>query len=297
GLSWGAQVELNGADTSGGASNLDDNYLWIANEAMWGRFEFGTRDGAKNRMHFGTPVNYGYDGGINGTWFNATFPAGNNGWVAYRGNNIGRATKATYFTPRFADGIIQFGASYSPDRRNGDQTLARTTAGARQGNIELGANAIIPAGDASVRLSAGYYHADQPTTAAAAEDFRTYHIGANVKFGRLEVGATWATNGESGQTKTDPFKSDAEVISAGVSYGAWGDFRVGAAASFSENAGSTTVAGDDEATIYNVGGDYHFLPGMMVFSELSFISWEDEASTATAENDATVFALGFAVNF
>jgi len=296
GLVWGAQVELNGADTSSGNSNLDNNYLWIANTAVWGRFELGTRDGAKNRMHFGTPVSYGYDGGINGTWFNASWPSGNNGWIGYRGNNIGRATKINYFTPRFFNGVLQLGASYSPDRRNGDQTQARTTASTRQTNIELGANAIIPAGDASIRLSAGYYSANQPA-GSANEDFNTYHVGAQVRMGKLQVGATYATNGESGQTTAAAFKDDATSISAGVAYGGWGSYRIGAGVQSSSNSGDTAVIGADEFTLVNIGGDYHFLPGMMVFSELSFASWSDEASLATAESDSRIFALGFALNF
>ena len=164
GLNFTVHVELEG---DRGSNAIDESYARVSGE--FGQVEFGARDHAMVRMHYGiSDVGIGLTAGDTQKWVPGTY-------LDTYGHAIGNARKLNYISPRVSG--LQVGVSYAPD--DGAQD-ANTTA--PNGNDGAGWGAAInfqqEVGDMAVSVSLGHKSTDTAGSAIAFMDASAPATGA-----------------------------------------------------------------------------------------------------------------------
>jgi outer membrane protein OmpU len=255
GLLYGVKIEI---DSSGTSLNYDEANLYIA--GGWGRLELGDEDGASDTLTVFAPV-VGI-GQIDGDF--ADFGAPD---VLIKPVDSGDATKATYYTPRFAG--FQAGVSYAPQIDDGgDSVVLNGVDDSEEGGlyddvVELGASYATDIAGFSVAVGGGYTFgsAKEVADVAGEEDLNSWGAGAQVGFGGITVGG--------GYIQADLTGEDAEGWNAGASYenGPWG---VAAQYSSFETGGLASA----DASLISGGATYTLAPGLTVSADLGWYDVE-----------------------
>ena len=261
GLNFTVHVELEGDRGTGavkddkvGQNFIDESYARVSGE--FGQLEFGARDHAMVRMHYGiSDVGIGLTAGDTQKWVPGTY-------LDTYGHGIGNARKLNYISPRLSG--IQIGVSYAPD-----DTAQTANTTAPNGNDDAGWGAAInfqqEVEDLAVSVSLGHKSTDSagsevefmpsmaPTVAPASHAGQTRvttvehaaHMAAWLKLQYLDqdvdeneteavadaaAAAAIVTQGIAGRTAikdaTDSMvKGDASTYTnfgVGVSFGAFG---------------------------------------------------------------------------
>jgi len=310
GIEVGVRVELEAQDTSI-SGNIDEDYIWIENTDVWGRLEFGNRDGAGNKMNVLAP--YVFGSAIVGvqTIMLASAP-GAAGASAFGSNNSaaipivvpglsGDATKITYFTPRFSG--IQLGVSYSPDGGTERGAAFGTASGALEKAGGTGLGEILEAGvnwngnlgDASVRVSGAYADASsEEATGAQRNDRDEWAVAASASMNGWSFGAQYQ-NGETngGQLTTTTQRDDIEWR-AGLTY-ATGAWVLGL--EYANRNVEVSATAEDEVEIWGLGAKRNLGAGVSAGIGVHMWDWDDGGNDATQENDATEFFFVTEISF
>ena len=163
GLNFTVHVELEGDRGTGavkddkvGQNFIDESYARVSGE--FGQLEFGARDHAMVRMHYGiSDVGIGLTAGDTQKWVPGTY-------LDTYGHGIGNARKLNYISPRLSG--IQIGVSYAPD-----DTAQTANTTAPNGNDDAGWGAAInfqqEVGDMAVSVSLGH----KSTSSGGTESF------------------------------------------------------------------------------------------------------------------------------
>ena len=147
GLKFTVHMELEGNQNAAGASEIDESFVGIGGE--FGQIEFGARDHALVRMHYGVKdVGVGLNAGDTQKWVPGTYLETNG--HAYSG---GDDVKLNYISPRMNG--IQVGLSYAPDQAN-ENAVAAAPNGNDTDSWGAAVNFTQPFGDGTVSISLGH---------------------------------------------------------------------------------------------------------------------------------------------
>lgn len=290
-----ADLELQETGGAGGGDTIDEHYIWLENQDVWGRIEMGDRDGAHNKMNTLAPFVFGVSIVGVQTIQLATAPAGSGGFILLVPRSSD-ATKVTYYTPKF--GGFQLGISYTPDNnenigRFGAGTTTENDAGAVDQFIDLGANWNGKLGDASVSASAAYSTAS--AEAANSNDLKEWSAGLKVSMMGWSFGAQYRNEDDSSPGDVSTIR-DTERVSWKVSgtY-ATGPWLLGI--EYAQEDTEVTATTEDQVTVWGVGAKRTLGPGVSAGLAVHIWEWEDDANAVAAQNDATEILLITEVSF
>jgi len=307
GIEVGVQIELEAQNT---AERIDEQYMWIENTDVWGRLEFGDRDGAGNKMNVLAPFVHGR--AIVGLQVIMLASApGAGGGNAFGGTNgaavpvavpglSGDSTKLTYYTPKFSG--AQLGVSYTPQS---DENLGSGFGSAIGGTdntatdlseiIELGANWSGSMGDASVRVSASMNSAEgEAPTGTNVNDRDSWSAAFSVSMNGFAFGAQYQNDETGGGAASTTVQRDDITTRLGLTYasGAW-TYGV----EYASRAVEVTALGEDEVTIWGIGANKNLGAGFSAGVGVHVWDWSDDLSVRANENDATEFFFITSVSF
>jgi len=316
GIEVGVRIVLESQTVS---DQIDEQFMWIENTDVWGRLEFGDRDGADNKMNVLAPFVFGpmivgvqtimlasAPGAGGGNAFGST----NSGAVPIVVPGLsGDSTKITYYTPKFSG--AQIGISYTPESSEnngagfgsaiGGTDNAAFSAGPPVVNadlseiLELGANWSGSMGDANVRVSATMANAKAEGSAAQNVNDRDEWTAAfSVSMNGFAFGAQYQ-NGETGggALSTTTQRDDIEMR-AGVTY-ATGAWTLGI--EYASRAVEVSATGEDEVTIWGIGANRSLGAGISAGVGVHLWDWSDALNVVAQENDATEFFFVTQVSF
>lgn len=288
GLEAGAEVVLKTESTTD--EQIDGSHLWLAHG--FGRLEVGSRDNAAALMHYAAPdVGFGINDSDIADWI--VNPSGGDADSAFQSTYLflgeDKATKVSYFTPRFEG--FQLGVSYIPEfeRDVNDQPAKDLYNNA----IALGANYVQSFGEVEVALAAGYLRADKPDAAAGIDSAAGFSVGGNIGYAGFTFGASYADTRGNGAAGTDPAVSfDGRGYDVGVAY-AFDAFQV-SLSYYKGEAADSAAAGDSKHETVMLSGSYEVGPGVSVLASL--FRTEFEADTG-AENHGWALVSGLNISF
>jgi predicted porin len=317
GIEVGVRIELE-AQTVG--DMIDEQYMWIENTDVWGRLEFGDRDGADNKMNVLAPFVFGP--AIVGvqTIMLASTP-GQGGGNAFSSTNeaqipivvpglSGDSTKITYYTPKFSG--AQIGISYTPESSENlgagfgsaiggtDNTgfvPAGPTAADLSEILEMGANWSGDMGDAKVRLSATMAQASgEAALGQNVNDRDEWTAAFSVAMNGISFGAQYQDGETNGGQLSTTSQTDDTEMRAGITY-ATGAWTLGVEYASREVEDTTGAIGEDEVTVLGLGANRSLGAGVSAGVGVHMWSWDDNLSVAANENDATEFFFVTQVSF
>lgn len=277
GITVGARVEL---EANSESDVIDESFMFI--EGAFGRIEAGTTDSASYKTHVSVPgigKAYTVEQSTANDWVyapvNVSTSASSRTSTTNSDNNV-----VSYYTPRFAG--LQVGASFTPSAhqdadRIGDQNVQRTNI------FSLGGNFTRAFGSVNLEASLGWEHspsldgAANPSGTAGGDEIDEYTAGLRVGFAGFVVGGGYKITDSGVNT------GDGDIWSVGVSY-TFGPATVGVQYLADEVQGSA-AAGDDKHKLFLLGANYTLGPGVDLFANYFHNKWQDEASSAAADNN------------
>lgn len=307
GIEVGVRVEL---EAQGIADTIDEHYIWIENTDVWGRLEFGDRDGADNKMNVLAPFVFGPAivgvqtiqlASAPGAAGASSFGSANTAAVPIVVPGIsGDSTKLTYFTPRFSG--VQLGISYTPETTEnlgagfGTPVAALETTNGDLGEVlEIGANWNGNLGDASVRASATYAAADGENAVGATRNDRDEWTGAiSFSMNGWSLGGQYQNGETNGGAASTVVQRDDIEMRFGLTY-ATGAWVLGV--EYASREVEVTATGEDEVTVWGLGANRNLGAGISAGIGVHIWDWSDDLSAAASENDATEFFFVTQVSF
>lgn len=322
GLVVGGRVELEAASD---ADQIDERYMFLERNDL-GRIELGSTDRASSKMVYAAPVAIPSYGTIDpvGSVSVVDAPAGArttgnltkfSGIDDNEGINI-YSPSNRFFGSKAGKGL-QLGASYTPD---GCQDMAGCggTFGSKvdPGQISkvytVAANYLESFGSVDLGLFAAYerFSIEQPTTSRGAQILKHnglegYALGTTLTF-NVGDGSSVQVGGAYKQEETGSLGSDERnLYSAGIRYltngSNPGSLGIGIDYALTKtdqgNVGGTIVSGEDEFTWYSLGVTYQVARGVLAFGGVGQYEFEDHASVAADEADATFGVAGLRLDF
>lgn len=289
GLQVGFEVGLD--VQSAGDEQIDGSYLWL--EHRFGRLEIGQNDSAAVLMHYAAPdVGFGINDSDIADW--VINPSSGDADSAFQSTYLyigdDKATKVSYFTPRFEG--FQLGASFVPEYDRDDN--AQPAGDIYRNGFAFGANYVQTFGEVDVALAAGYVFAEKPDgSPGGIEDAQGFSVGGNIGYAGFTFGASFADTQGNGSGGTDTGVSfDGQGYDVGVAY-AFETFEV-SLSYYNGKVEDTAAAGDSKHQTIMLSGNYEVGPGISVLA--SIFRTKFEADTGT-ENDAWVALTGLTVEF
>jgi len=303
GLAWSLKIELeaNTDDASAGGNNgatdagtADEVTLTLS--GSWGQVFFGNDDGPTDTMKTGggRATRDAGTGGVGGdfrrwvNWTTATTRVWSN---ADDVRDTSDASKIAYITPRFAG--FQAGVSFSPDRNEEGRFRSPDNDGTEQSFWEGGVNYDQKFDQIRVNLAAVGSLASNENN--QREDTQSWHVGALVGFGGLNVGAGYGSDGSRGLSKAAT-NGDTNGWDVGVGYnmGAW-DFGIGY---FRTEAGNINSSGEHKLQVATIGVTYDLGNGLTTYIEGVWFDVDSAANNTTSfDNDGLALITGIGVEF
>lgn len=328
GVVVGGRVELEAASD---ADQIDERYMFLERGDI-GRAEIGSTDRASSKMVYAAPVaipGYGTidpTGSISVT--NAPSGARTSGNLTKfsgiddaEGINLYTSSNR-YFGSKAGKGL-QLGVSYTPDGCQdfssagstvgcGGGFQAKNNAGQFSEVYTVAANYLESFGPVDLALFSAYERFDIEAattsggaTIAKSNGLRGYAVGTTLTYNigdgsSVQLGGAYK-NEETGSLGGD----DRNFYSAGVRYltngVAPGSIGVGVDYALTKtdqgNVSGTIVSGEDKYTWYSLGVTYQVAQGVLTFAGVGYYEYEDNASVAANESDATFGVMGIRLDF
>ncbi len=290
GLTVGAKVELKTMnDTAATSSVIDESYLYFS--GGWGRFNFGSADGAAYLLQVAAPsADSNTDGmrvfiqGLNSDVWNDNLNDGDAGFFGsnpvldYDNAVYRQDTKITYLTPKFSG--FQAGLSYMPETgfnligNNVGAMNEEDNGGDFEDVIEAAARWDGEFEGFGISAGLGWIHASEENAVAAGagavgSDSRdSWDAGLNVTFNGFSLGGAYLNddNGRSGANSD----TTTWVVGAGWDNGPW---HVGATwMDYTAESSVTGLAANTDLEIerLTIGGGYKFAPGVSFRGAVAF---------------------------
>lgn len=296
-LSYGARMRLR-ANAGGGANLIDADrgYMFI-NSKTFGAINLGTHTSYNDNEGYVTrPINYIFLAQFDniGSW------AGDTALMASSLTDNGLGTKIYYVTPTMSG--FKAGLTFTPDSGSVLNNVSRddVVATSRFENVwEAGLNYDNTFSGVRLRANVAYMTGEaKPVSTAAAgqyEDLSAWQAGLMVDYAGVSAGVGYilkdGANGTAPIAKTARYKSDTEIVNAGLSY-TTGPLTVGMGYIYGEREGSVTTAANLEQTVWSLGAAYTVAPGLSVGAEYANVDITDGTSvTSATNNNANVFIL------
>ncbi len=296
GLTIGAHTEMFGENNADATSDnsTEESYLYFSGN--WGRFNFGRENGAAYLLQVSAP---GADAGVDGQDIDFSFVTiDGNVDQDYQHSGIDSdaqySDKLTYLTPKFNG--LQAGVTYTPSYE--EKTIGQNGAGLGSNNnpdtlenlMEVGARYDGEMSGVGIHAGAGYSTAELQTLVGSTPGVDDYkEINAGLKFDYNSFGFGAAYNTDNGAAADD---SDTDTYTIGADY-TYGAVKFGA--SYLNSQGEVSATAEDELNRYTIGADYTYGPGMNFKGSVA--QYDFDADNNADDNDATVFAVGTAVEF
>lgn len=288
GIEAGVEVVLKTESTT--EEQIDGSHLWL--EGRFGRLEIGSRDNAAALMHYAAPdVGLGINDSDIADWI--VNPSGGDEDSAFQSTYLylgeDKATKITYFTPRFEG--LQLGVSYIPEFQ---RDVSDQPAGDIYNNgVALGANYVRSFGGVEVALAAGYLRAEKPDGVADGATAEGYSVGGNIGYAGVTLGASFADTKGSGEAGTDPGASfDGRGYDVGIAY-AFEAWQV-SLSYYNGKVADSATAGDSKHETVMLSGNYELGPGVNLLA--SVFRTRFDADTGV-ENDGWAAVTGLNISF
>ena len=286
GLTISAEVELE-SDRNGGT--IDESYLQVDSPTV-GSLQVGAIGDAVNAIAIFAPdVGIGNTDGDVSTWVNN--PLSVTSVVTFV--DQGKFNKVNYFSPTFAG--LQVVASYTPDASNHDMDVPNRVNG---GDAEAyGFGATYSRQIEGVGFSADVGYGVTTSTTAGIDDLKIWQAGVNLSYAGFVFGGSYgdfSQNVESGASSTA--NQDGYAWDVGVSY-ATGPYSVSLSYFASQYEGNSAVAADEEQAQLMLSGAYNMGPGVNIKGSVFTADYDDETTTATANNDGWGAVAGLTLDF
>jgi len=290
GLTVSATVQLEADRSAGGAAaTIDDSYVQVDSPTL-GSLQVGAVGDAVNAISIFAP-----DVGIENTDGDVS------NWVINPLSVTSAATfvdqgnfhKVNYFSPTFAG--LQVVASYTPDASNNNMTTPNHASGGV--SEAYGVGAAYSRQIEGVGFSADVGYAVTTSTLAGVGNLESWQGGANLTYAGFTFGGSYINYSEdvaSGATKTN--NQDGYAWDVGVSYET-GPYSVSLSYFASKYEGDTSVAADEEQAQLMLSGAYNMGPGVNVKGSVFTADYDDETTTATANNDGWGAVAGLTLDF
>ena len=292
GMTVGFRIELEGITDTG--DQIDESYVFT--EGAFGRVEIGSLNNVHYRMAYKAPDVYtrGWfnEGNQNDFVRNITVAGGSdttiNTTVPRLADND--AEKVNYYTPRIAG--FQIGASYVPDQRQDDRSIALEGDNLGQG-YAVGGNFVRNFGTFDVAASAGYFAwGDAP---AGVDEPSVWSVGLQVGFGGFRVGGSYGSisdiGGSFGPAPGTAFTADGTAYDVGASY-TFGPAAVSLTYfNGTVEVDTATSSGDETNSGIAVAGKYTLGPGVSLEAVGSWQEIESEILDQKNEAFGVVGAL------
>jgi outer membrane protein OmpU len=256
------EVGTGGLDGDPEVTEIDDASLFFS--GVFGRFEFGRRDGAEQLMLLGGEDAQAGTGGLDGDIPNVNF---------FEFENTDIAAKSTYFTPRIAG--LQLGASFTPDYEDGgeDQFQGEDLEG--ENGVSPGINWVGTLGPLDLTLSAVGLFAQCESNCENGEDDgegfqdeqKSWAVGAFLGFGEFTLGATY-----NRQDDFAPETQDNHIVNFGLMYG----FEE-ADISFGYNFNAFGEETLNDSHLFVLSGNISLLPGVELLADVAYNTNDFEA--------------------
>ena len=300
-LDFGGQTTLDNGIDIGLAVSLtpqtDDDQIdgtYLFGEGAFGRFELGSVDSVAVLMHVAAPeVGFGINDSDISDWIINT--TGGDADSAFQSTYLYvgeyRASKASYYTPRFYG--LQIAASFIPEYENNNNAQPNTDL--YHDGYALAANFEHKFGDdVELKLSVGYVGAKEPEGVAGGKAAQGVSFGGNLVIGAWTIGGSYAaTDGNpSGGTDTS-ISLEGSGYDLGVSY-AIGAGAVSLAYYHGEIEDQVAVQGDSTHETIMLSGTYEIGPGVSLLASLFNSRF---ASDAGAKNDGWAIVTGLKLEF
>ena len=165
GLRYTVHVELEGNQNADRAAEIDESFVRVS--GAFGQLEFGARDHAMVRMHYGiSDVGIGLTSGDTQKWIpGAYLETAGHGGTAGGGDSV----KLNYISPRVSG--LQVGLSYAPDSSN-ESGVAGAPEGNDQASWGIAVNFEQPVAEGTFRLSVGHRSQSTADSATTVSDGR-----------------------------------------------------------------------------------------------------------------------------
>lgn len=324
GLGYGAEIDLQAdatADVNNQGLNASRTFTYL--EGNFGRVELGSNKSVAATQRIDASTIAVATGGINGAWGDfvdgtgttgKSNPTGsgqllsavsNHGFITESKltselgsvNAVGdestyNATKASYYTPKFAG--FQAGVSYTPSLADRGQDIGRSDTTSVADVIDAGLGYEHAFGAYKLALSGTYEHGASTNSTAGAlgsDDINEYNVGGTVGFMGFSLAGSYGNYVNSGIAGVD-----GNYWTAGLGYAAG---PVGLSATYL----SSTLTGADGDNKFNnvvLGADYKLAPGLTPYAEVSFYDFNGAGAAAAASNftnEGTTVILGTQVAF
>ncbi|WP_234999580.1 porin [Roseovarius albus] len=297
GLTFGVNVQMEAQNSGGGSDGIDESYMTISGDSF-GQLIIGAENSAGYKSLVGAPgVTSMY---INSPSISAFIPlssvvpfsfrdAGVSSYTEVGGNND--VNRLTYFTPSF-NGFTA-GVSYARNNR-GNAVQGFDPAGQVNDNsgatlediFDIGLSYSQSFGTTDVTLGARW--GTGAVVGGAGGDATTWGLGAQIGFGAVTIGGSYAENNNN-----DLAAVAGNTSSTGWSFGGTYD----AAGPWSFEAltyqGEYKTGASDEYTAYRVGASRDLGPGVDWDIYYVYAEAEDSANTVDGNVIGTAINLSF----
>jgi outer membrane protein OmpU len=217
GMIYGSEFQLEVADKTRSLIRMDEAYLFIA--STWGRIELGDEDGAMPTMAIRAPA-IGL-GQLDGDYDQFTTESLQDVAPPFYAAASEKATKVTYYTPRFLG--FQAGVSYAPESDLGNNVAGQPTVSSDF--LEGGVNYVTEVGDVGLTGGATVVRSRDRSTAATRSTPVGYQVGAQANYDSFTIGGGY-TNYGGGRGIDDGFNVGLtfqdERYAAGIQYARMG---------------------------------------------------------------------------
>ncbi len=302
----GSQIDINGdgdfldaGEITAGGNTTDEAYMYVS--SGWGRFNFGSEDGAAYLLQVAAPS---ADSNVDGmrVYIQALNFVGD---LGYDHADFGNTDRLTYLTPKWNG--FQAGLSYAPEV--GQNAIGNNVAGmAFSDNLndfeDLWEAAARWDGEFEgfgISFGAGYSDSDvEANTAGAipvgevADGIETWNVGLNVAFNGFSVGSVYTeTSTEAGDgAPAGDVETEVQTWVVGLGYDN-GPYHLGATYL---DRDTEIGAADLEVERFAVGAGYTYGPGATFRGAVAFGDTDDGVA-GTADPDFTQVTIGTDVQF
>lgn len=235
----------------------DELYVYAASE--WGRIEIGENDGPADTLSFHAPqVGLGQ---VRGDF------ARYSGSVALLSPyDTQDAGKVTYLSPPVSG--FRFGVAYTPEFAINSNDPVPQRRLIEENVVELGAQFVRPVGDWIAGASAAYVTGEaDPVT--GREDIESWGVGAELRRGKLTLGAAYVDRGRSGLF---PASEPENEWNAGALWREEGWAVAGSVAISDENGGTISR--------YGIGAEYDITDNVYVSADAIFLEKENSVGVS-----------------
>jgi len=300
GLTVGAHVELESDRDSGGA--IDHSYAYISS-AQLGTLYAGGTSMAHSRLATQAPsaANNGQTSGGQ---------EGPRQWIVNPGISVPNfvhidatdTNQVQYISPSFSG--LQVGASYNPNYANADQNAPNyDSASGDSEAYDFAAKYATSVDGVGITLSASYFVVDgggMETAGLSGEiangGFKQIRTGISLSYAGFTLGGAYMDTNDDGDAN-----QEGDAYNVGLMY-ATGPYKISANYWHSEaegarDIGTVATTGEDKYTFVGLNGSYNMGPGVDLKGTIARVEYEDETTTATANNEGWFAAAGMNLAF